>query len=186
MRPLLKYGVPAAAGLATGGYALSQGEDPGSAALAAAAGGLGGAAGLLGARALAGKYAPGLREAAQTHLLGTAKNPKGIGALLSSAAKSIPADRDEGLRARALQGAANITVDALTAATDPRGLGKIAAAGLVPASALAAGFGGVAAGAIPGALGVPGFVQQPAIDPESYGSSNSMGARYKAPTMQYV
>jgi hypothetical protein len=34
MRPILKYGVPAAAGLATGGYALSQGEDPGSAALA--------------------------------------------------------------------------------------------------------------------------------------------------------
>jgi hypothetical protein len=47
MRPLLKYGVPAAAGLATGGYALSQGEDPGSAALAGLAGGLGGAAGLL-------------------------------------------------------------------------------------------------------------------------------------------
>jgi hypothetical protein len=58
MRPLLKYGVPAAAGLATGGYALSQGEDPGSAALAGLAGGLGGAAGLLGARGLAGKYMP--------------------------------------------------------------------------------------------------------------------------------
>jgi hypothetical protein len=40
MRPILKYGVPAAAGLATGGYALSQGEDPGSAALAGIAGGL--------------------------------------------------------------------------------------------------------------------------------------------------
>ena len=53
MRPLLRYGVPAAAGLATGGYALSQGEDPGSAALAGIAGGLGGAAGLLGARGLA-------------------------------------------------------------------------------------------------------------------------------------
>jgi hypothetical protein len=50
MRNRLKYGVPAAAGLATGGYALSQGEDPGSAGLAAIAGGLGGAAGLLGAR----------------------------------------------------------------------------------------------------------------------------------------
>jgi hypothetical protein len=41
MRPILKYGVPAAAGLATGGYALSQGEDPGSAALAGLAGGAG-------------------------------------------------------------------------------------------------------------------------------------------------
>ena len=59
------------------------------------------------------------------------------------------------------------------------------AAGLVPASALTAGLGGVAAGAIPGAMGIPGF-QQDSVDPESYGSSNSMGARYKPPTMQYV
>ena len=57
-----------------------------------------------------------------------------------------------------------------------------AAAGLVPASALTAGLGGVAAGAVPGALGVPGFT---GIDPESYGSSNSPGARYKASTAQY-
>jgi hypothetical protein len=55
MRPILKYGVPAAAGLATGGYALSQGEDPGSAALAGLGGAAGGVAGLLGARGLAGK-----------------------------------------------------------------------------------------------------------------------------------
>ena len=48
MRPLLKYGVPLAAGLATGGYALSQGEDPGSAALAGIAGAAGGVGGLLG------------------------------------------------------------------------------------------------------------------------------------------
>lgn len=33
MRGALKYGVLIAAGLATGGYALSQGEDPGSAIL---------------------------------------------------------------------------------------------------------------------------------------------------------
>jgi hypothetical protein len=57
MRNRLKVGVPLAAGLAAGGYALSQGEDPGTSALAAGAGALGGAAGLLGARniALAGK-----------------------------------------------------------------------------------------------------------------------------------
>jgi hypothetical protein len=59
MRPILKYGVPAAAGLATGGYALSQGEDPGSAALAGIAGGAGAAGGLLAGR-MAGKYAPEL------------------------------------------------------------------------------------------------------------------------------
>jgi hypothetical protein len=68
MRGALKLGVPIAAGLATGGYALSQGEDPGSAALAAGTGALGGAAGLLGARQLAGKYNPALLMKAQKGL----------------------------------------------------------------------------------------------------------------------
>ena len=184
MRGALKYGVPAAAALGVGGYALSQGEDPGSATLAAAAGGLGGAAGLLGARALAGKYAPALREAAETHLVGTAREPKGIYALLSSAAKSIPPDRQEGLRAKALQGVANTTANVLARATDQRGLGKIAAAGLVPAAALTAGLGGVALGAIPGSMGVPGFQQGGAVDPEAYTSQNPRGLGMT--TMQYV
>jgi hypothetical protein len=43
-------------------------------------------------------------------------------------------------------------------------------------------------------VGIPGMEQgqmmqlaaQQALDPESYGSSNSPGARYKAPTMQYM
>lgn len=186
MRGALKLGVPIAAGLATGGYALSQGEDPGSAILAGAAGGLGGAAGLLGARALAGKYAPNLREAAETYLTGTREDPRGIGAVLSGARKRIPADRQEGLRAKTVEAIANKTANALTGATDPRGLGKLMAAGLVPGAALTAGLGGVALGAIPGSMGVPGFTQGGPVDPESYGSSNSPGARYKAPTMQYV
>lgn len=186
MRSLLKYGVPAVAGLATGGYALSQGEDPGSAILAGTAGAVGGAGGLLAARQLAGKYAPDLRQAAQAHLTGTRENPKGIGAVLSAARKAIPSDRSEGLRAQAVQGAANLTADVLTNATDPRGLGKIMSAGLVPGAALTAGLGGVALGAIPGSMGVPGFQQGGVVDPESYGSSNSPGARYKAPTMQYM
>ncbi|NBX51733.1 hypothetical protein EBT25_17800, partial [bacterium] len=50
--------------------------------------------------------------------------------------------------------------------------------GLVPAAALTAGLGGVALGAIPGAMGVPGFGQGGAIDPESPGSSNTLSARY--------
>jgi hypothetical protein len=33
---------------------------------------------------------------------------------------------------------------------------------------------------------VPGFQQDTGVDPESYGSSNSTGARYKVPTLQYV
>ena len=41
MRNRYKLGIPLAAGLATGGYALSQGEDPGSAILAGTTGALG-------------------------------------------------------------------------------------------------------------------------------------------------
>jgi hypothetical protein len=62
-----------------------------------------------------------------------------------------------------------------------RGLGMTTAAVTIPAAALAAGLGGVAAGKVPGAFGIPGFV-----DPESYGSSNSPGARYKQTTMNYI
>ena len=62
-----------------------------------------------------------------------------------------------------------------------RYLGGAAALATVPTAASAAGLGGVAAGAVPGAFGIPGFV-----DPESYGSSNSPGARYKQTTVNYV
>ncbi len=62
-----------------------------------------------------------------------------------------------------------------------RNIGKGAAAVTVPVAGLAAGLGGVAAGKAVGAFGIPGFV-----DPESYGSSNSPGARYKQTTVNYV
>jgi hypothetical protein len=180
MRPLLKYGVPIAAGLGAGGYALSQGEDPGSAALAAGAGAFGARAGLLGAR-LAGKYSPQLLELAQEKIVVPAGNVVGdIGRNLPEGAK----------RREAIVGkAADIIAAAEGAAMNPaaeRTVGKIAAGLTVPTAALTAGLGGVALGAIPGAMGIPGFQQGGAIDPESYGSSNSEGARYKAPTMQYV
>ena len=151
MRGALKFGVPIAAGLAAGGYALSQGEDPGSAILAGTAGALGGAAGLLGARALAGKYMP---EDVQEKLLNAAVK-----------------NREGGKRQAVLLNAAEAA-----GKVNPRALGKAAAAGLVPASALAAGLGGVALGAVPGAMGIPGFQQQQYMDPEQYGSSNTMGA----------
>jgi hypothetical protein len=180
MRGRLKYGVPAAAGLLTGGYALSQGEDPGSAILAGAAGTLGGAAGLLGARALAGKYAPEMVNAVRN----MGKEAQDF--TLEQATKM----REGGLRQKALLELADVaggsgSVPEATKATE-RVLGRNLALGMVPASALAAGLGGVALGAVPGAMGVPGFQQGGAIDPESYGSSNSPGARYKAPTMQYM
>jgi len=61
----------------------------------------------------------------------------------------------------------------------------------------AGGLGGMLGGAVGNVgqlVGIPGLQQnaamqmaaQQAIDPESYGSSNSAGARYKAPTTQYV
>ena len=178
MRTLLKLGVPVAAGLATGGYALSQGEDPGTAALAAGAGALGGAAGLLGARQLAGKYSPELRKAgiagkvaAEKSLMESAVNmPEGSkrqNAILGVIDKSI------GMPIPSEQGFTRLA-------------GKAGAAALVPAGALTAGLGGVALGAIPASMGVPGFQQAMPVDPESYGSSNSSGARYKTPTLQYV
>jgi len=52
------------------------------------------------------------------------------------------------------------------------------AAGLVPATALAAGAGGLALGAGASSMGVPGFQQGMAIDPESPGSSNTQSAKY--------
>jgi hypothetical protein len=60
-------------------------------------------------------------------------------------------------------------------------IGKITAGLGVPAGAGLAGLGGIALGAIPSSMGIPGFTDQ-RIDPESYGSSNSPGARYKQTT----
>jgi len=176
MHPLLKYGVPLAGGVAAAGGALSQGEDPGSAVLAGLAGGVGAAGGLLAARKFAGKYAPDIRKAVEDTALSTAER-------LEEVKAGLPASREKGIRANVLGKA----VDLASSVTAPseRSLGRGVAAGVVPGSVALAGLGGVAAGAVPGYLGVPGF-QQGVVDPESYGSSNSPGARYKAPTMQYV
>jgi hypothetical protein len=191
MRPLFKYGVPIAGGLAAGGYALSQGEDPGSAALSGVGGALGGTAGLMAANKLAGKYGRFLPELAE----------KGLNKPMGQSNRSI--------RERVSQGIVNSPeyMSRGQAATlyDPKTVGNIArtnllglpanleaaalpgmAAGLVPGAAALAGLGGVAAGGGLEAMGVPGFQQNIPMDPEAYGSSNSAGARYKAPTMQYV
>ena len=193
MRPLLKYGVPLAGGLAAGGYALSQDEDPGSAALAGLAGGAGGAAGLLAAGRLAGKYNPALIAAAQ-------KQVSNLGNKVGDLGRNLPA---KGLRRGAVNAAVNV-VDAADARLfgDPRAgmsaalpfptqnvqrnLGGALAAGLVPGAGALAGLGGAAAGGALGAMGIPGFQQNMPIDPEEYGSSNSAGARYKDPTLQHV
>jgi hypothetical protein len=175
MRNRLAYGVPIAAGLATGGYALSQGEDPGSAGLAAIAGGLGGGAGLLGARnfALAGKYAGPITQKSQNAL-------GGLQDRLSRASYGVKNDLVSDALLD-LSGAAGTVADQVT----PRNLGKVLAAGAIPAAAGLAGLGGVALGGAIGATGMPGFQQQGIIDPEAYQSSNMIGARQSIPTLQY-
>ena len=57
--------------------------------------------------------------------------------------------------------------------------------GVTAAGALGGMVGG-GVGNVGGLIGVPGLQQNMAVDPEAYGSSNSPGARYKAPTMQYM
>ena len=180
MRPILKYGVPAAAGLATGGYALSQGEDPGSAALAGLAGGAGAAGGLLAGR-LAGKYAPQLIQAAQERVVTPVAN------LVGNIGAKVP--QESKIRNKAVGQLADVLSAAEQASMGP-GAQRImsrAAAGLgVPAGAMLAGLGGIAAGAIPGEMGVPGFQQNVIMDPELAGSSNTPMARASTPTLRYL
>ena len=183
-RPLLAYGVPAVAGLAVGGALAAQGEDPGSAALGGIAGALG-ARGALGAARMAGKYAPQIAQAVQERAI----RPAGI-AIADYAAGARPG----GIRQQVGNQAVNKLLEAGVAFERPNyGLKTAVAAAGVPTATALAGLGGIAAGAIPGALGVPGFTQEQAmqmqqnvVDPEEYGSSNSAGARYKAPTLQYL
>jgi len=184
-RPLLAYGVPAAAGLAVGGALAAQGEDPGSAALGGAAAALGARGGLGAGRVLAGKYSPALVSAAQKQITNLRNK-------IGNYARDLPA---EGLRRSAANVAADVVsgIDARVFGDPLRGipaalpfptkglqskLGKGIATAAVPASALTAGLGGVALGAVPGAMGVPGFQQGMAIDPESPGSSNTANAKY--------
>ena len=71
-----------------------------------------------------------------------------------------------------------------------RMLGERGAEAAILAAGLGVGaLGGLAGGGVANVgqlVGIPGLQQQAPMDPESYGSSNSMGARYKQPTMQYV
>ena len=190
MRPMIQYGVPTVAGIGTSVRASREDENIGPVALAGVAGAAGGYGGLLAARqlgpggVLAGKLVPFLSKAgekAAPTLLNYGRNRRG--------SNKVPKKAFMGERAERLGKALQDTTGTGTAAfqeilKDPsvaRNFGIGAAAVTVPASALAAGLGGVAAGKAVGAFGIPGFV-----DPESYGSSNSPGARYKQTTVNYV
>ncbi len=182
MRPMYQYGVPIVGGVGTSIRAAREDENIGPVALAGAAGAAGAYGGMMGARmlgpALAGRLAPMLSDAGAKvapilkdygrNRKGSNKVPKKafMGGLAERLAKAL-GDKD---------GIQDIMSDPQVA----RGLGIGTAAVTVPSAALAAGLGGVAAGKVPGAFGIPGFV-----DPESYGSSNSPGARYKQTTVNY-
>ncbi len=171
-RPLLAYGVPAAAGLAVGGALTAQGEDPGTAALGGAAAALG-ARGGLGAARLAGKHSPELIAKLQER----AAVP--LGNVIGNIGLQVPAESK--YRSGVIGKAADIVAglhDAKIGEAGQKRFKQGVAALAVPASAAAAGLGGMALGAIPGAMGVPGFGQGGAIDPESPGSSNTASAKY--------
>ena len=191
MRSRLQYGVPAAAGLAAGGYALSQGEDPGSAALAGIGGTLGGAAGLLGARALAGKYSQKLPNLVSEGLdKPVGKSNQSIRERLQQGITSSPEYMRRGEAATTYSpqttgNRARVALLGLPGVLESSAAQGIAA-GLVPGSAALAGLGGAGLGAGLEAMGMPGFQQQAPMDPEEPGSSNTTGARNMRPTMQYI
>lgn len=64
------------------------------------------------------------------------------------------------------------------------GAGAGAAATTLAAGALGGMIGGGASN-VGGLVGIPGLQQQMAMDPESYGSSNTMLARSSVPTLRY-
>jgi len=147
-------------------------------------GGLGAVGGGLGGAALAGRYMPLVakqavragakgKRALSEGLLGAAEGMEKYGAGGPGAIGAMATDV-QNLLSRGAEKVENISIPQLV-----RG-GAVAAN--LGAGALGAAGGAAALGGIGQAL----FPQQEAVDPESYGSSNSMGARYKPPTMQYV
>ena len=179
MRPALKFGIPAAAGLGAAAYSAMDDGTPLESAGAGVGGALGGAAGLLAARGLAGKYNPQLIQRAQ-------KAVSGAGNRVGDYARELP----EGSRVR--KAAADAMADGISLVDNrvfgvagesnaalpfptqgvQRNVGKGLAAGLVPASAAGAALGGMAAGQAVGAVG-----QMMGIDPEMPGSSNTVNSR---------
>jgi len=196
MRPIYQYGVPIVGGVGTSIRAAREDENIGPVALAGAAGAAGAYGGMMGARklgpALAGRIAPFLSDAGAKVapvLKDYGRNRRGTTAVVGEGKtvtkdKVVPKKAPMGGLSERLGEALEDKAGIKALMSDPqvaRGLGMTTAAVTIPAGALAAGLGGVAAGKVPGAFGIPGFV-----DPESYGSSNSPGARYKQTTMNYI
>lgn len=188
MRNALKYGIPAAAALGAGGVVAAQGGNPVETIGGAAAAGLGGAAGLVAARQLAGKYNPQLIQRMSGAL-------SGAGNAVGDYAYNLPDDnivlkRGAGMAADAVSAVDNrlMGIPGEKSGIVPfptqglqRKIGKAAAVGLVPATAATAALGGVAAGQAVGAVG-----QMMGIDPELPGSSNTVNSRLNMQGQGYL
>ena len=191
MNPMIQYGIPTVAGLGTSIKASREDENIGTIGLAGAAGAAGGFGGLMAARQLApqlaGRLAPFLSQAGASVAPSMKKYgiPSKKGTNQNQAKEtSRPLGKTIGELGETLadkEGIESKVNELIKDKKAARALGIGTAAVTVPSAALAAGLGGVAAGQVPGAFGIPGFV-----DPESYGSSNSPGARYKQTTVNYV
>ena len=188
---MIQYGIPTVAGLGTSIKASREDENIGTIGLAGAAGAAGGFGGLMAARQLApqlaGRLAPFLSQAGASVAPSMKKygipSKKGTNQYQAKET-SRPLGKTIGELGETLadkEGIESKVKNLLENQKAARALGIGTAAVTVPSAALAAGLGGVAAGQVPGAFGIPGFV-----DPESYGSSNSPGARYKQTTVNYV
>ena len=167
-----------AAGLATLGNIVSgeaAEEDPGRLGIEA----LG--AGALGA--VLGTQIPGLRKTAANVMRNVGSTIMGNAGALAHRSRMSPSEM------RSAEFAGAILGSAAQAGADPktslrRGQALINTAGIPLGLTAAGGLGGMVGGGIAnaaGMVGVPGM-QSNYIDPESYGSSNSPGARYKQTT----
>lgn len=179
-----------AAGLATLGNIVSgqaQGEGSGRLGLEAL-----GAAGL---GAAVGSQIPGLRGRAATMMrnIGAVSldNPGAVARraqMSPSQIQSAELARDIlNSAVRSGENPAKLRGDLKTSAR--RTQTGINTVGIPLALTAAGGLGGMIGGGVGNVgqlVGIPGLQQDMPVDPESYGSSNSAGARYKTPTMQYV
>ena len=193
MNPMIQYGIPTAAGLGTSIKASREDENIGTIGLAGAAGAAGGFGGLMAARQLApqlaGRLAPFISEMGAnlgSRLTKYGGDRRGTTTISRGPRKGEKVTKKAFLGEQAeklgtmIEDKAKVK-DLITDPTVASVLGSSTAVATIPVAGLTAGLGGVAAGKAVGAFGIPGFV-----DPESYGSSNSPGARYKQTTVNYV
>ena len=183
----LAYGLIGAGGSVVGNAISGEEKDPGR-ILAEAAGA--GAAG-----ALAGRF---IGEGARLRQLGQANYldiAEGYGEkampYLTRATKAAEAGATSTAQAAAQK--ANAYGEAILEAgrqKDQRAMiNRITSGAAMAAMPGIAGLGGMVGGGVANAgqmVGIPGFQQNVIYDPERYGSSNSMAALDKTPTLQYV